>query len=801
MKISEFWLRESVDLTGISRALLLEKLTAAGLEVEDCVAVAPAFSGVLVAEIVACEKHPDADKLRVCKVSIGTAERLQIVCGAPNARVGLKAPLATVGSILPGGLQIKVGKLRGVESFGMLCSSTELGLPAGMDGLFELANDAPVGSSIRDYLALDDAVIELKMTPNRSDCLGVLGLTRELCALFNRQPIGVAVNVVSPSILDARKIVLDDSVGCPRYLGQIVKGINPQAVTPIWLQERLRRCGIRSIHPVVDITNYVLLEYGQPMHAFDLAALSGDVTVRRAHAGESLKLLDEQTVPLDPSFLMIADSEKALAIAGIMGGFDSRVSAASVDIFFEAAHFAPDVIMGRARRLGLHTDASHRFERGVDAALPEAALARATSLLTQICGGQAGPICRAEKLDSLPKANVVNLRRSKLDEVLGVVVADANVEAIFRDLGFAVAAQQPDQIEADQDQDTIWRVIPHSGRFDISIEADLIEEIARVFGYDQIPIRLPSLRLSPLATRESQRPTSDLRRLLCARDYQEAITFAFTSSASLHAFGLVGHAIKNPLSAEIDVMRPSLLPNLLAVLAQNQRRQQDRVRLFELGVVFLDQGKSEPSRIAGVAVGTVANESWGSPSRAIDYFDVKGDVDALLIATGTPRYVAFANDAAPVYLHPGRSAQVFLGNLAIGVIGQLHPALVKTLDLRGAPVVFELDSAAVCNASVPKAQSLSRFPSSRRDLAVVLNESVSFDDLKACAVAAAGVMLIALDCFDVYRGAGLPEGCKSLAISLILQDFSRTLGDEEVEASVQRVIAAVAAELGGVIRS
>lgn len=796
MKISELWLRECVDLTGISRAQLLQKLTAAGLEVEDCVEVAPAFSGVLVAEIVECEKHPDADKLRVCKVSIGELKLLQIVCGAPNARVGLKAPLATVGSVLPGGLQIKIGKLRGIESFGMLCSSTELGLPAGVDGLYELPNDAPVGVSIRDYLALDDSVIELKMTPNRSDCLGVLGLTRELCALFNRKAIGVTADVVTPSISDLRDIVLEDSVGCPRYLGQVVKGINPQAMTPIWLQERLRRCGIRSIHPVVDITNYVLLEFGQPMHAFNLAALRGAVTARRAHAGESLKLLDEQTVQLDPSFLMIADAEKALAIAGIMGGFDSRVTAESVDIFFEAAHFAPEAIMGRARRLGLHTDASHRFERGVDAALPEAALARATSLLLQICGGQAGPICRAENLDNIPKAKNVKLRRSKLDEVLGVQVSDANVEAIFRDLGFTVSVEA-----ANQAPDTSWLVTPHSGRFDISIEADLIEEVARVFGYDQIPVRLPSLRLTPLATHEAQRPAGDLRRLLCARDYQEAITFAFTSSVSLQAFGLVGHSIKNPLSAEIDVMRPSLLPNLLTVLAQNQRRQQDRVRLFELGVVFLDQGQAEPSRIAGVAIGAVANENWGTPSRVVDYFDVKGDVDALLIATCAPRYVAFANEQAPIYLHPGRSAQVLIGEHAIGVIGQLHPALVKLLDLRGAPVVFELDLAAVRDANVPKAQSLSKFPSSRRDLAVVLNESVSFAALKACALTAAGEMLSALDCFDVYRGAGLPEGCKSLAISLILQDFSRTLGDEEVEALVQRVIAAIAAELGGVIRS
>jgi phenylalanyl-tRNA synthetase beta chain len=786
MKISELWLRESVDLSGISRAQLLEKLTAAGLEVEGCDAVVPAFSGVVVAEIIECVRQPDSDKLRVCKVNAG-AELLQIVCGAANARVGLKAPLAQVGAVLPGGVNIKVGKLRGVESFGMLCSRTELGLPADIDGLLELPADAPVGASIRDYLQLEDAIIELKMTPNRSDCLGVVGLTRELCALFNRGSLRQVPPVQVPMLSETRTILLADPEGCPRYLGQIVRGINSKATTPIWLQERLRRSGIRSIHPVVDITNYVLLEFGQPMHAFDLSALQGEITVRRAHAGEKLKMLDEQIATLDEKFLVIADQQKALAIAGVMGGFDSRVSAESCDIFFEAAHFAPSMIMGRARALGLHTDASHRFERGVDPNLPDAALARAIELTLLICGGEAGPICRAEATSHLPVPTLVALRRAKLDELLGHCVPNARVEAILRDLGFAVTTAAYG-----------WQVRAHSARFDIAIEEDLIEEIARVHGYDAIPTRLPTLQLQPLAAPESEQALGDLRRVLLARDYQEAITFAFTSSVGLQLFGLSGHPIKNPLSAEIDVMRPSLLPNLLTAVAQNQRRQLDRVRLFETGVVFLADGTQEPSKIAGVAIGHANNEQWGESSRAVDYFDVKGDIEALA-QTGKLTFAPFS--IGPAFLHPGRSAQVFIDAKPAGLLGQLHPAVVKSLDLRSAPIVFELDLVLLRQASVPKAKALSKFPSSRRDLALVLQEQISFAAVQACARKACGPTLMQLDCFDLYRGAGLQVGHKSLAISLILQDFSRTLSDDEVEASVQRVIAAIGAELNGVIRS
>lgn len=795
MKISENWLRASTDLAGISRAELLQKLTAAGLEVEDWQTIAPEFSGVVVAEIVECEKHPDADRLRVCKVNAG-GELLQIVCGAPNARVGLKAPLATVGAVLPGGFKISVGKLRGVQSFGMLCSSTELGLPAENDGLRELPVDAPVGQDIRAYLDLDDAVIELKMTPNRSDCLSVRGLTRELCALFNRKPIASPFqSAVSVSSTDAPlKIVVQAPEDCPLYLGQSVRGINARAQTPAWMRERLVRSGLRSIHPVVDITNYVLLETGQPMHAFDLAKLSTQIVVRRAKVGEQIQLLNEQTISVDERFLMICDASeetsRALAVAGVMGGLDSRVTDSTQDIFFEAAHFTPAAIMGRARQLGLHTDSSHRFERGVDPKLPELALARAVQLVLEICGGQAGAVCRAQTETAGKAGAEILLRRSRLDALLGLSVPSQRVEQILSDLGFAV---RPDSAD--------WWVTAYSARFDIEIEEDLVEEIARVYGYDAIPTQLPSLRLTPLVNSESVRPESDVRRILSARDYQEAITFAFTSSVELQYFGLSGHPIKNPLSNDIDVMRPSLLPNLLGAVSQNRRHQLERVRLFELGVVFLQDGQHEPARIAAVAIGSALPEQWGSIERAVDFFDLKADLEALF----GPRamllsYERFAESHAPTFLHPGRSAQIRLGGQDVGLIGELHPALAARLDIPGV-VVFELDLAALRAQSLPKAQVLSKFQWTRRDLAVVLAESVNFAQLRDCVQRVCGDKLLSLHCFDVYRGAGLPEGQKSLAINLILHDFSRTLSAEEVEQMMQVVIASIGTELGGVLRS
>jgi phenylalanyl-tRNA synthetase beta chain len=788
MKISELWLRESVDLDGITRDELLKKLTAAGLEVEGCEPVAPEFSGVVVGEIIACEKHPDADKLRVCKVNIGQAEALQIVCGAPNARVGLKAPLATVGAVLPNDFRIKVGKLRGVDSFGMLCSSTELGLPAGIDGLLELPADAPVGQSIRDYLKLDDAVIELKMTPNRSDCLGVLGLTRELSALFAR-PVTLTLPQanVAPKGAQLLSITLQDAAACPRYLAQIVRGIRIDAVTPLWMQERLRRSGVRTHSAVVDITNYVLLEVGQPMHAFDLDTIDKQIIVRRAHEGESIKLLDEQSVKLDPEFLVIADSAKALAIAGVMGGFESRVQASTTNVLLEAAHFAPAVIMGRARKLGLHTDSSHRFERGVDPNLPALAIARAAQLVVDICGGSVESVIEQVASAHLPQSTSVNLRKAKLQRVLGMVIDDAKVESILTNLGMRVSAIVGG-----------WQVQAHSARFDIDIEEDLIEEVARIHGYDLIPITLPALQASPLVQAEALKSATDVRIQLCARGFSEAITFAFTDSAQLMYFGMQGHPIKNPLASDIDVMRPSLLPNLLVALGQNQRRQLDRVRLFELGVVFSDQGKIETPMLAAVAVGSARAEQWGEAVRAIDFFDIKGDLQSICADL---EYRSFSASDAPKYLHPSRSAQLWQNNQQVGLIGQLHPQLIKSLELKGAPLIFELALSAVRTQKIPMAQSLSKFPSSRRDLAIVVREEVPFEALAQIMRRIAGELLIELQCFDVYRGQGLPEAHKSLAISLNLQERSRTLSVEEVDELMAKIIAAISSELGGSIRA
>ena len=787
MKISESWLRECVDLSGISSAQLLDKLTAAGLEVESAMAVAGIFDGVVVAEIIECHPHPEADRLRICSVNAGPGSLLQIVCGAPNARIGLKAPLAMIGANLPG-LVIKVGKLRGMESFGMLCSTSELGMPTETDGLFELPADAPVGMDLRKYLDLDDQIVELKMTPNRSDCLGLTGLTRELCALFDRSAIARPVNNAAQQINDAIAVTIDAADACPRYATAIVREINSAAKTPLLMKEKLRRSGIRSIHPVVDITNFVMLETGQPMHGFDLDELQGGICVRYATFGEQLELLDGQTVTLSPDMLAIADNAGALAVAGVMGGMRARVTDSTRHIVFEAAHFTPSAIMGRARKLGLHTDSSHRFERGVDPMLPAIALARATSLLLEICGGQAGPQQITESVCLLKQASVV-LRRRYLRSILGLSIPDIDVTAILTALGFSVSFD---------DAAGVWQTLAPYSRFDIAIEADLAEEVARVYGYEHIPITLPTLALTPETQVESQRADVDIRHALLARGYQEAITFAFTSASLLKVWGMQGVAIKNPLSSDIDTMRPSLLPGLMQAVIYNQRRQINRVRFFEIGVSFHQHGLVEKNSIAGVITGDAAAEQWSSAARAIDFYDIKGDVGALLANA----HFESAADAAlrPGYLHPGRSASIHLHGHCVGYLGELHPELKRSLDVRGGVLVFELELAAVQARQVVHCVALSKFPSVRRDLAFVLAESITWSELKHCVVQSAGSTLTEVNCFDVYRGAGLPEAHKSLAISLIFQDISRTLGEQEIDAAIMSIITAVQSTHGGELR-
>ncbi len=785
MKFSENWLRSLVDIAA-DRDTLVHRLTMSGLEVEGVEPLGAALDGVVVAEIVGCEKHPNADKLRVCEVAAGDS-KFQIVCGAPNARVGLKAPLAKIGAKLPNGIEIRQAALRGVDSHGMLCSAKELGIDADASGLMELPADAPVGESLAKYLGLPDASIELKLTPNRPDCLSVHGLARDVGALFASAFHPAAIQPVADAIATKREIRLDAGADCPRFVGRVIEGIDPAAKSPLWLVERLRRSGLRSISAVVDITNYVMLEFGQPLHAFDNAKVSGTVVVRRAKNGEKLKLLDGSEHALSEKFLVVADDNGASALGGVMGGWDSRVTDATRDVFFEAAHWAPAIIMGRSRELGLHSDAAHRFERGVDPELPRKAIERATELLVAIAGGKAGPTFETVRNDDLPKRAPVSLRHNRLARVLDIEVADAEVERILSALGM--------KIERTTDG---WRATPPSWRFDIEIEEDLIEEVVRVHGYERVPTRAPrgELRVAPMP--EARLGAAAFRAQLAARDYVEAVCFAFLDAATLKAWKLDAGAVPlaNPLSAELGVMRTSLLPGLVSALVANRRRQQERVRLFELGNVFA-AGKDAPvetSRIAGVAVGTVYAEQWGeTPRRPVDFFDIKGDVESMLALTQSAHAFRWEPSDAP-WLHPGQSAAVFRGEKRVGYVGALHPDLAKALDTGADVYVFELDFEAIAPRPLPSAVAVSKFPSLRRDISFELPEAVPYARVEALIRDAVGENLADIVLFDRYAGANLGTDIKSLAIGLILQDRYRTLTDQDADRC--RALAVTALEAG-----
>ncbi|MFC5435723.1 phenylalanine--tRNA ligase subunit beta [Rhodanobacter umsongensis] len=781
MKFSENWLRELVEITA-DRDALARALTMAGLEVEDVTPLGEGLHGVVVAQIVAAEKHPEADRLQICKVDAGQGV-LQIVCGAPNARVGIKVPLATVGANLPGGMAIKAAKLRGVESSGMLCSACELGIDADASGLMELPADAPVGRSLADYLGLPDASFELSITPNRSDCLSLHGLAYDVAALFGsaaKLPEQSPAPVASAS---RRGIRLQAGKDAPRYLGRIVEGIDPAARTPLWLKERLRRSGLRPISPVVDITNYVMLELGQPLHAFDNDILQGDIVVRHAGAGETLTLLDGNEAKLDEGFVLIADEHKALAVAGVMGGFDSRVTDTTRDIFLESAHFAPAAIMGRARKLGLHTEASHRFERGVDPALPRRALERATELLLAIAGGKAGPVSMAENLVDLSLPVAVRLRRARLARVLGVAVADAEVTRIFAALGM--------QVETTAEG---WQIIAPSSRFDIEREEDLIEEVARIFGYDNIPTLTPAGALTLAVEPEARIGELALREQLAARAYYEAVNLSFVSADLLASWGFTERLVPlaNPLSADLAVMRPSLLPGLIETLRHNHARQQARVRLFEVARVF---GAGDPPvetpSLAMAACGGARAEQWGEPSRLLDFHDLKGDLDALIAWGGEPQRWSVHADQLPGWLHPGRGARVARDGETVGYLGALHPQLAKALDLGADVHVLELALEPLLARRLPRAQAVPRFPAVRRDIAVDLPETVNWSQIEQLVRHTLGERLKELRLFDRYSGKGVEAGRKSLAMGLILQDASRTLTDDDADRCVREAVAAL----------
>lgn len=795
MKFSENWLRQHVK-TDASRDELAATLTAIGLEVEELTVLGAALDGVVVARIVECAKHPEADRLQVCQVDAGQGELLQIVCGAPNARPGLFAPLATIGTTI-GELTIKAAKLRNVESNGMLCSAKELGIDADASGLLELPVDAPVGTPLAEYLGLPDASIELKLTPNRADCFGVRGIAFDVAAALGSQVEPLNAAPVAAQIDATLAVELNAGADAPRYVGRVIENVNAAAATPLWMAERLRRSGVRPISFLVDVTQYVMLELGQPMHAFDRDLLNGPVGVRRARAGETVKLLDGRDAALDSEFLVITDADRVVALAGIMGGHDTRVTDTSRNVFLEAAHFAPDAIIGRSRRIGLHTDAGHRFERGVDPELPRIAVEYATKLILDIAGGAPGPVIEAVRDADLPKPQIVTLRRERLARVLGVRVADAEVERILRALGLGV------DITADS-----WCVTAPTRRFDIAIEEDLIEEIARIHGYNAIPTTLPGGATRVVSPSETVLDEATVRRQLVARDFLEAINYAFVDGdllAKWHA-SAGGVPLANPLSAELSTMRTMLLPGLVAALGRNAARQQSRVRLFEIGKIFAartGEAPLETRRLAAVVCGDAQTEQWGAPARPVDFHDIKGDLDSLAAAAGTTLEYRPSQAA---WGHPGRSADVYRMDesghgVLIGWIGQLHPRMQRALDLDAVAVAFEVDLSTLQQRSLARSAALSRFPSVRRDLAFVVPEAVSWAALAGTVKRAAGPSLQDLRLFDRYVGKGVETGCKSLAMGLILQEESRTLTDRDIDQVVAQVIAALRGEHGAEIRA
>ena len=789
MKFPESWLREHVTVRA-SSGELAARLTAIGLEVEDVQAIGASLEGVVVAEILSCARHPEADRLQVCQVSTGSGEPVQIVCGAPNARPGLKAPLATVGSVIPGGIKIGAAKLRGVESFGMLCSAKELGVDPDASGLLELPADAPVGSALAAYLGLPDSSFELKLTPNRADCFSIRGVAFDVAAAMGTQVNALQIpeaSVVSRAKFD---VVLQAGADCPRYCGRVIEGLNPNARSPLWLTEKLKRAGLRPISPLVDVGHFVMLELGQPMHAFDADALKGPIGVRRARAGETVKTLDERDCALTDEFLVVTDANRAMALAGVMGGFDTRVTDATTRVFLESAHFAPSAIIGRSRKLGLHTDASHRFERGVDPEMPRYALERATALVQQIMGGSAGPITEAVLPEYLPKPAPVRLRRARLARVLGISVADSDVERILRALGMQVAGDAEG-----------WQVMPPTRRFDIAIEEDLIEEIARIHGYEAIPVRMPAGVISLVAPTEMRVSESALRRQLAAHDFSEAINYAFVDAALLKSWALQEGAVAlaNPLSSELGVMRTSLLPGMVSAARRNRDRQRERVRLFEIGRVFHlgTDAPRETQRIAAIACGPASREQWSAKAADVDFFDMKAQVESLLALSNKAGEFRVASDA---YGHPGRSATVWVAGERIGWIGHLHPRLVKALDMEGEVVGFELDVDALSLRNVARAGEISRFPSLRRDLALVVPEATPWDALRKSLESTLQHRLRDVVLFDQYRGPGLEIGTKSLAMGLILQEVSRTLTDLDADQAVQEALDGLAKDCGATLR-
>ena len=776
MKFSENWLRTWVN-PALSSDELAHLLTMAGLEVEALEAVAPAFNNVVVAEVLEVVKHPNADRLNVCQVNVGETSPLTIVCGAANVAAGVKVPCARIGALLPGDFAIKQAKVRNVESFGMLCSAKELGLAEESQGLWLLPPDAPVGKTLREYLDLDDRLFTLKLTPNRSDCSGMAGIAREVAALTGSPLKQLEIQTQPVALSEQLPVHVADAQACPLYCGRLLRGVNAAAATPTWMLRRLERSGLRGISAMVDITNYVMLEMGQPLHAFDAAQLSGGITVRRARNGEELTLLNEQAVKLDAEILVIADDARALALAGIMGGQGSGVETTTQDVFLESAFFHPDAIAGKARRFGLATDSSFRFERGVDFAATRQALERATQLLLEICGGKAGEI--SEVRGRLPARPAIALRRSRVARVLGIALDDAQTAALLKRLQLDFVANGDD-----------FSVTPPSFRFDLSIEVDLIEELARLHGYDNIPAQAPQAALTMLPCSELQRPLAQVQQTLVARDYQEIVSYAFVDEQVERELCGNDHpvALQNPIASNLAVMRSSLIGGLVGALRFNLNRKQARVRLFEIGACFARASDEyvQSQRLSGLVYGAAQPEQWGAAAKPVDFYDVKADVEALF----APQPLHFVVATHPA-LHPGRSAQIFCAGKPVGWLGELHPQWQQQYDMPQAAVWFEVELDAATRTQVPHMSEIAKFLPVRRDLAVLVDEAVATQTLLDTMQQAAAPCVAEVALFDVYRGRGVEQGKKSLAFRVLLQDTQKTLTDSEIEQSVALLVEAI----------
>ena len=794
MKFSEAWVRDWVD-PPVDGPALYEQLTMAGLEVEGFEPVAEWFSGVVVGEVVSVARHPDADKLSVCEVSDGS-ERFQVVCGAPNVRAGLKSAFARVGAVLPDDFRIKKAKLRGVESFGMLCSAAELGLGDDHDGILELADVLVPGADLRAALALEDVTVEVNLTPNRGDCLSVRGLAREVGVLNNLPVRHVEAPAVAPTLDDTFPVTLEAPHGCPRYLGRVVRGVDTTRPSPLWLKERLRRSGLRSIDPVVDVTNYVMLELGQPLHAFDLNRLAGGIVARMARAGETLMLLDGREVELDPETLLITDADGPVAIAGVMGGERSGMQADSRDVFLECAYFAPLAVAGTARRYGLHTDASQRYERGVDSGLQALAMERATALLLEIAGGAAGPVTEAVAPEHLPARPTVTLRERRLHQLLGVAIETAEVDEALNRLDFTLVDRTDSQVDG-----VCWTIEAPSHRFDIEREADLVEEVCRIYGYNRVPARRPATDLTLRDVPLARAPESALKRELASLGFQEAVTFSFVDPRlqDLLDPGVEALRLANPMSLEQSVMRSNLLPGLLSALRTNLSRQQDRVRLFEIGLCFVPgESLCQEQRVGGVICGGRTPASWAMPAEPVDFFDAKGVVERLLAFTGE-QDVAFRPLKDPV-LHPGQAAEVLVAGEPVGRVGRLHPEVELQLDVTKPVYLFEMTGDSLLRQARRQYRGFSRYPSVRRDLALVVHRDVPAAEIEAIVRRTLGDVLVDFRLFDVYMGKGIDSAEKSLAVGLTLQDASATLTDDQIGRYTQDVVAALEQAVGARLR-